>query len=386
MSDREIAGNFHVHTLHSDGAGTVGQVALAAARAGLDVVMVTDHNTRAPDDEGWHTHTPTGRRVLLLVGQEVHDPDLWPPGNHYLALGVERDVHAHAAQPQALIEATHAAGGIGFIAHPVELPAPLIGVPAFPWRDWAVHGFAGIELWNYLSEFKSYMTGRRRALAAVFRPDLFIRGPFPQTLALWDALLARGQPVVAIGGADAHANVYAWGPLRRRVFPYEHMFRAVTTHLLLDEPPADEVPVARRQVLAALRSGHAFVANDALGSGRGFRFTAAGRHGDTGMGDAVVLDGRLKLQVTAPRRATLRLLRDGNEVLRVDGRALTYVAHTPGVYRVEAYRHHGRRLRGWIFSNPIYVTSPPNPLSHAEERGLGGEVEREVTDPCICSM
>jgi hypothetical protein len=355
VNDREIAGNFHVHTLHSDGTGTVGQVALAAARAGLGVVMVTDHNTRATDGEGWYTQPQTGRRVLLLVGEEVHDADLRPPGNHYLALGAERAVHAHAAQPQALIEATTAAGGVGFIAHPVELPAPLIGVPAFPWRCWDVHGFAGIELWNYLSEFKSYMTGRRQALAAVCRPDLFIRGPFPQTLALWDALLARGRPVVAIGGADAHANTYAWGPLRRRVFPYEHMFRAVATHLLLDEPLADDIPTARRQVLAALRSGHAFVTNNALGSGCGFRFTASGRHGEARMGDVIAPDGTVTLRVTVPRAAMLRLLRNGNEVQRVEGHGLTCQTRTQGVYRVEAYRRHGRRLRGWLFSNPIYV-------------------------------
>jgi hypothetical protein len=362
---QEVVGNFHVHTLNSDGTGTYDQVALAAIRAGLDVVMMTDHNVRPDDLEGWYTHPETRRRMLVLVGEEVHDPLLEPPGNHYLALGVERDVHAYASHPQALIEATTAAGGVGFIAHPVELPAPLIGVPAFPWRDWHVHGFVGIELWNYLSEFKSYMTTRRQALAALLRPDLFIRGPFPQTLALWDRLLGRGKPVVAIGGADAHANVYAWGPLRRRVFPYEAMFRAVNTHLLLDSPLPDDVSEARRQVLHALRRGHAFVANDALGNGRGFRFTATGRCRDASMGDAIVFDGPVTLRATVPLRATLRLLRDGNEMMRVPGRELTCTVHTPGVYRIEACRRHGRRLRGWLYSNPIYITEPRKPAPEA---------------------
>jgi hypothetical protein len=236
------------------------------------------------------------------------------------------------------------------------VPAPLIGVPAFPWRDWDVQGFAGIELWNYLSEFKSFLTGRRRALAAVYRPDLFIRGPFRQSLALWDALLAAGHPVVAIGGADAHANFYRWGPLRRQVFSYEHSFRAVNTHLLLDAPLAGDVPAARLQVLEALRRGHAFVAYERLGNGRGFRFTATGSHQSSAvMGDSLALDGALTLTVSAPRPATIRLLRDGCEVAQVRGRTLTHVTHTPGVYRVEAYRRHGGRLRGWLFSNPIYV-------------------------------
>ena len=150
MTGCEIIGNFHVHTEHSDGTGSLACVAQAAQRAGLDVVMATDHNTCVADAEGWHTNSQTGQRVLLLTGQEVHDPALSPPGNHYLALGVEQPVHQHATQPQTLVDAVERAGGLGFIAHPFEVPAPLIGVPAFPWRAWEVNGFAGIELWNYL--------------------------------------------------------------------------------------------------------------------------------------------------------------------------------------------------------------------------------------------
>jgi hypothetical protein len=307
------------------------------------------------------------------MGQEVHDPALSPPGNHYLALGVEQPVRQHAKQPQALVDAVEQAGGVGFIAHPFEVPAPLIGVPAFPWQAWEVNGFAGIELWNYLSELKGFVTSRRRALAAVFMPDLFIQGPFPETLERWDRLLATGRKVVAIGGADAHANVYAMGPVRRRVFPYERMFRAVNTHLLLGAPLADDVREGRRQVLDALRCGHAFVANERLGSGRGFRFEAtplgrAGEHGtaqgttasgrDTvSMGDTVVLDGKVAFRVVTPLKASIRLLCDGRDVARASGCALNFETRTPGVYRVEVHRRHGLRKRGWLFSNPIYVRS-----------------------------
>src|SRR5574341_1149335 len=45
------AGVFHVHTSRSDGTGTPDEIAAAAAHAGLQFVIFTDHGngTRAPD-------------------------------------------------------------------------------------------------------------------------------------------------------------------------------------------------------------------------------------------------------------------------------------------------------------------------------------------------
>ena len=42
---RWLAGDFHCHTVHSDGACTIDEVAGLAASAGLDFLAVTDHNT-----------------------------------------------------------------------------------------------------------------------------------------------------------------------------------------------------------------------------------------------------------------------------------------------------------------------------------------------------
>ena len=45
-----VRGTVHVHTLRSDGSGTVDDVAAAAGRAGLDFVIISDHGdaTRTP--------------------------------------------------------------------------------------------------------------------------------------------------------------------------------------------------------------------------------------------------------------------------------------------------------------------------------------------------
>jgi hypothetical protein len=354
-SQFEITGNFHMHTHYSDGVGSHRDLAMAAARAGLDVIMVTDHNVWVEGKEGWYAHPETDRQILLLMGEEVHDEERSPQVNHYLCLGVEREVGQYAPRPQDLIYAVRQHGGVGFIAHPIERAAPLFDEPEIPWVDWEVTGFTGIELWNYMSEFKGLLSSKPAAVFAAFFPSLLITDPFPETLALWDDLLRNGAKVVAIGGADAHANVYSLGPLRRPVFPYDYLFRAVNVHLLLDTPLSRDVTLAKAQVLDALRAGHAFVAYDLAGDARGFRFTATSRQGTVSMGDEMRPNGPVTLHVASPLPAGLRLLKDGCEVARARGRVLTCETNEPGVFRVEAYRRYRIKPRGWVFSNPIYV-------------------------------
>ena len=154
----EIIGNFHMHTDHSDGTASHRGVAAIAAQTGLDVIIYTDHNVWVPGVEGWHTHPETDKKVLRLMGEEVHDEERSPQANHYLCLGVDREMREYAARPQALIDAVSQHGGVGFIAHPKERAAPLFDEPELPWVDWDVSGFTGIELWNYMSEFKTHLT------------------------------------------------------------------------------------------------------------------------------------------------------------------------------------------------------------------------------------
>jgi len=360
----EVVGNFHVHTVCSDGTGTYEQIAQSAAGAGLDVLMFTDHNTWGDGRPGWYAYPSGERKLLTLVGEEVHDETLSPSVNHFLALGADRPVHSYAPHPQAVIDAVNRHGGAGFIAHPIERPVPVLGGgdTAFPWVDWDVTGFAGIEVWNYMSAFKSMLVTPLVATLAALFPDLFVVAPVAGTLALWDRLLATGRRVVGIGNADAHANVYQIGPVQRCVFPYPYLFAAVNTHLLLDAPLAADWASAQSQVVNALQAGHAFVAYDLAGCARGFRFVAAGRRSAAVMGDEMDFDGSLSLNATVPEPATLRLLRDGRPVAQSDGRELTYRVRQPGVYRLEAYRFLRAarpprciQRQAWILSNPIYV-------------------------------
>ncbi|OFE16457.1 hypothetical protein BA895_19080 [Humibacillus sp. DSM 29435] len=64
-----LAGDFHSHTVHSDGSLSIGALAALAASRGLDFLAVTDHNTTSH-----HAHLPAAGHahgIRLLPGQEV---------------------------------------------------------------------------------------------------------------------------------------------------------------------------------------------------------------------------------------------------------------------------------------------------------------------------
>lgn len=353
----EIVVNLHMHTRYSDGTGTHREIALAALQSGLDAVIVTDHNVWVQEMEGYYRQG--SRRVLLLVGQEVHDQARLPQKNHVLALGAGRDVAEFADQPQRLLDAIRNAGGLAFLAHIHDPAQPAIGEPDISWEDWSVQNFAGIELWNGMSEFKGLVKTRLHGLVYAFFPELVARAPYRQALEKWDELLVSGKRVVAIGGSDAHALHASLGPIRRTLFPYTYHFSAINTHLLLTRPLSGDLTDDRRAILEALAEGRAFVGYDLPASTRGFRFTAQGRSGAVGMGGEIGAEGGVTLQARLPLFAhECRLIKDGRRIRTWQQvQTCTHITTEPGVYRFEAYRYFWGCRRGWIYSNPIYIRS-----------------------------
>ena len=67
----EIIINVHMHTRYSDGHGSHADIGAAALRAGLDAVIVTDHNVWVSGPEDYYQEG--SRRTLVLIGEEVHD-------------------------------------------------------------------------------------------------------------------------------------------------------------------------------------------------------------------------------------------------------------------------------------------------------------------------
>ncbi|NIM95310.1 MAG: PHP domain-containing protein [Anaerolineales bacterium] len=356
----EYVGNLHLHTAYSDGHVSHEEIALAAIKAGIDFVVVTDHNVWVGGMDGYRTLG--NKRVLLLVGEEVHDQIREPQKNHLLIYETGKELSQRARDPQELINAVNQFGGFAFLAHPTDPVAPAFDQPDLSWVDWDIEGYTGLELWNYMSEFKSHLSSFVKALYYAFNPSRIATGPFPQAIKRWDSLLSDGRRVVAIGGADAHAFPVKVGPINRILFPFEFHFQTVNTHVLLEEPLIGDVEIDRRRIFNAIRSGHCFVGYDLPASTRGFRFTAAGEEGMGMMGDRFISRFGVTLQVKLPQRTSLHLIRNGHKIGEWhDQENVIYTATDPGAYRIEAFIEFKGKQRGWIYSNPIYIsTSPPD--------------------------
>jgi hypothetical protein len=351
---QELIINLHMHTPYSDGHGSHAEIANAALQAGIDVVIVTDHNVLVSGPEDYYRQGE--KRVLLLVGEEIHDQGRDPQKNHLLVFGANRELATLAYDPQRLVEGVKRAGGICFIAHPYDPEAPAVGETDISWVDWQVQGINGIELWNALSEFKSLLKSKLHAIYYAYNPHDIASGPFPQTLSKWDELLNSGRKLVAVGGSDAHALPARLGPLRRTLFPYEFHFRGVNTHIYAPEALKGDVLEDKRMVLDALARGCAFVGYDLPSPTRGFRFTAQGKDTNVCMGDEISARNGVTLQIRLPLPVECLLLKDGKLVKSWDKRdTCTHITSEPGIYRVEAYIQYRGKRRGWIFSNPIYV-------------------------------
>jgi hypothetical protein len=350
----EIIVNLHMHTRYSDGSGLHSDIAQAALKTGLDVVIITDHNILVDGIEGYYKEGE--RKVLVLVGEEIHDRTRLPQKSHLLVFGTCVELSGLSGDLERLLNTIERKGGLAFAAHPFDPAAPLFGEEDLSWEDWDVTGLTGLEIWNGFSEFKSLLKNWLLAFYYAFNPLRITRSPFPEALQKWDEQLVDGKRVVGIGGSDAHALQIRIGPIKRTIFPYEYHFRAINTHLLIDEPLSGDLTKDRALVMQALKRGRAFIAYDYPASGRGFNFSAHGYGQSAMMGEEISAERGITIQVKLPRLAECRLICNGRMIKTWENHNLcTYLTTEPGAYRVEAYLPFQGRRTGWIFSNPIYI-------------------------------
>ena len=350
-----VRGAFHVHSLRSDGGGSVDEIAAAAARAGLQFVVLTDHGdgTRRPDP-------PTYREGVLCIDAV----EISTSGGHLIAIDLPQAPSSIRGEPAAVAAEVTRLGGFGIVAHPESLKRGL------RWRDWSTV-FGGIEWLNADSQWRDEPIGRllRLLLQYPWRP--------PETMASLldrpvDSLnrfdtLTRRRRIVALAGSDSHARIDAWrgddDPDRAGMlnFPsYEQSFRTFAIRVELDEPPVGTATHDAAALLRALKGGRAYTAIDALATPAPFEFSA--RSGDltARMGDELRIDGPIALEARAagPPGTEIALVRNGEVVLTTEDHTLRHTAPAePAVFRVEVRlaRAPGDPPIPWIVSNPIYV-------------------------------
>jgi predicted metal-dependent phosphoesterase TrpH len=106
-----LAGDFHVHGFPGDGALAPWALRQEAARAGLDVFALTNHNrVFTARFAEWLARSSAG--PIVLAGEEITNPSY-----HLIAVGIRSTVKS-SVPASAAIDAIHAQGGVAIAAHP----------------------------------------------------------------------------------------------------------------------------------------------------------------------------------------------------------------------------------------------------------------------------
>ena len=339
----DVACVMHLHSVHSDGTGTVAQIARAARRAGVDAVLLTDHDTlvaRRRGEERWHGP------VLVCVGTEVSPRG----GNHYLAFGLDEEIPHRGLGAGEICRAVEAAGGFGFLAHPFSRGSARFRRPGIPWHDLDCGTYTGMEVWSFVTDTAERLASVSDVARFVLAPQRVVDHPPTENLAAWD-WLGASRRIVGIGGLDAHQlGVRIAGHVPLRLMAYRRSFSFLRTHALLDRPLTGDAPRDRDALYAALRAGRCYLAMDRLAPGTGFRFESDG----VTMGEETPARP-VELRAHLPRAADVTLLRDGRPQARARATELSHGVEEPGVYRIAATLPAHGRARTWILSNPIYL-------------------------------
>ena len=354
MNLYDYTGVIHLHSVYSyDGRTPVPEILAAARTNAIDFLLLTDHSTveaRKDGFEGWNDG------VLLVVGEEIA-----PRFNHYIAFGHEMAVDCAEKEPdlppQDYIDRVAKLGGFGFIAHPDHAGTDLFHVKPYPWLDWSVHGYTGMGIWDFMTDWQSSLSGYSRAILSYMVPAFFLRGPRPETLARWDRL-TKERTVVGIGELDNHDTPERFWRFIIPVFPFSRVFNLIRTHVITDSPMSGTSKEDIERLLDSFKRGRCYVSLDHFCPARGFSTILRDKDKEATIGDRFTLSETAEWKTSLPDRAKIRLIKDGQTFQETVGKELSVTLRDAGVYRIETYLKAFGIYRPWIFSNPIYVLRP----------------------------
>lgn len=267
---RWYAGDFHSHTIESDGTPTIDELIRFAEDRGLDFLLMSEHNTVS--QLSWYADAQRETGVLLLPGMEFTTY-----AGHANTIGttewLDHRVGVRGATIEAAIADTHAQGGLFSINHPLLNVGDLCIGCGWLW-DVDPGTIDGVEVWG------SIFTG----------------------VAFWEDLLARGSHAAAIAGSDDHRGGEGEGALYTPL--------ASPTTMVW----AEELSVAG--ILQGIREGRTVVKIAGMQAPMIETALAGERVGDTVHADRAVLQAT----VTGAEGSLLRIWRNGEllETIPID--------------------------------------------------------------------
>jgi len=171
--------DLHTHTIHSDGQGTLDEVAAFHASAGYDAMVNTDHNVMTAQFD-FPEVAARYPNMLFLAGEEISTLS-----GHANVIGAKpggwydpRMIPGDGRLPK-LIEKVHREGALFSVNHPFA-KAPM---------GWAFPP----EEWTNADSMEIFQGG-------------WFGADDRQAADLWDSLLKSGKRITGVGGTDTHAK------------------------------------------------------------------------------------------------------------------------------------------------------------------------------------
>jgi hypothetical protein len=362
-----IKGVYHLHSVFSDGKGTIEEITQAASSLNYDFVILTDHgrpNLQSSICTSWLNN------VLLIGGSEFS-----LNCGHLAAMGFKMPDYIFPPEPQEAINEVINDNGVCFVSHPFD--------DKVPWTDWDISGYTGLEV------FSSYSEARRAGILKIliFPIKYFINSKYAllntmgyptENIKKWNSLNQSGR-YYGIYALDAHGKL----PISKKMqlnFPnYKSMFEIMTVYIKLNQKfnqkflPTKRVPPGA--VISSLRKGIFFNVIEGIASANGFEafFIEKSSGKRIEMGESTgEKQGKLVILLPFDFETEIIIYKNGLESEHKTNKnenRLEMDVNEPGVYRIEVYVP-GNTFDElpWIMTNPFFVgVEAPLPLSPVKD-------------------
>lgn len=333
-------GAIHIHSVYSDGTGDIESISKAAKNAGLDWIIVTDHNS-FEIEEGIYNG------VYVIKGEEISPKD----ENHYLALGINKYIQPNV-NAKHNIEAVKLNGGFGFAAHADESDYRRNSHQPIKWTNKNITP-DGVEIWNWFSEWADNLNDRNifsLAYAYLFKHNL-VKEANATTIKWWDKLNNTSDKIIpAIGGIDAHALKIKGYVIPVTIFPYQDMFKTIVNVISSNKPFAKDFETRKTQILEAIKTGRNLIINRVVSKEIPI-FKISNKNQAVTSGESISLDNETLLNVQTKKKGSIKIFYNGKEIKSVISNSIKMLLNEVGKYRVEI--KFGKR--GFAYSNPILV-------------------------------
>ena len=342
----EYSGVIHVHTEHSfDGHGSLADIVHTAEHHNVDFICITDHRSLEVKND---LPSISQTEVNVLIGYEMNDAE---KNNHYLVFNVD-EVFPLSMSAEEYVKETRELGGIGFIAHPFEKRRSKRTLRTYNWTSWNVHDFDGIEIWNYISEWTDKLRIPWNILPKILIPNTSIKRPNKLATKKWDELNNKGLKKAGIGSVDSHENRYSVGPLSISFLPHRKLFGTIRTNIQTRQPLSSDN--AAQEILAYMKNGNSYIVNythaDPLMFYCGIESKSSEKFALPGE-EISLKEKDLYLFIYLQQDCNIKIIHNGNLVHTEYMNKVSFPITEKGFYRIEVFIG----LKGWLFTNPIYV-------------------------------